>query len=311
MLENLETVVKNTLGDSYDSENLYIICLQGSSGSGKTTYAKYLEGMLKQKDYEVLLLHIDSFFNFESGSKEDEANYDFDNPATIRWDAIDNVLRDIINKKSEIHMYNRSKLDNEAEEKIHNPGFNIVIIEGLYSFNCFGKRRFNIEEFDPSRSEKMIKNEFVDNENYHLIKKSSRVQKSSGDFYKSIKIINIRFLTCFARLTSIRVQRDKIIRKLSFNEVYMRICNLIWPATVKWVYSKAFDCDVDIQHGNFNFKGIEMLSESLFEFFNVRDLDRKIEIPHDFSKSLSIKCLLGCDRIDGCDSLYLEDREIK
>lgn len=303
MLEELESVIKDTLGESYDPEILYFICLQGTSGSGKTTYAKYLVDVLR--DYKVFYLQIDSFFGFKSGSMEDEINYDFDNPATLRWDAIDNVLEDIITGNSEISIYNRSSPNNKVNEKIKNPKFNIVVIEGLYSFNCFSKKRFNIQEFDPENSGKIISEEFIDNENYQLIK------KFKGKFYKDIKIINIRFLTCFARLASIRVQRDEIVRKLTFNEVFMRICNWVWPATVKWVYSNVFDCDVDIQHGNFNSDGMEKLSRALFDFFNVNNVDRKIEIPQNFKKCLSIKCLQGCDRIKGCNSLYVGDSEIK
>ncbi|KAF9764622.1 Uridine kinase [Nosema granulosis] len=302
MSKNLESVIRDKLGEIFDMDNLYIICLQGTSGSGKTTYANYLRDVLAKKKIDVYLIHIDSYFAFESGSLEDDPNFDFDNPGTIRWDILDTTLSDIINKKRTILVHNRSGDINE--EKIANPGFKVLIIEGLYSFNCLGKKKFNIAEFDPKNSDKKIATEYIENDNYKIL-------SSNKSPYKDIKIINIRFLTCFTRLTSVRVQRDMIQLKLSFNEIYSRICNWIWPSTVRWVFSNEFDCDIEIQHGNFNSGAIENLSDALFKFFKVGGEREKMKIALDLNAFSCIKCLIGCDGVESNRSLYLKDNENK
>lgn len=306
MTTTISTVLTKTLG-AYCKDNLYIICIQGASGSGKTTYSKWLEKTFNKAGIQTYLLHLDDFFNFSNGSKENDYNFDYDNPATIRWDAVDHVIRCLISKNKTIPSYTRSDLLDKHRGEIKNPGYNVVIIDGLYSFNCFGKERFNISQFDPFDSFKELSQEYVTNDNLLLINKSECKQEIPVDQYKKILILNVRFSICFKRLTNIRVQRDIEERKLTFNDVFPRICNFVWPATVRWVYSDKFKADINIQHGNFNRKAVENLSDDLFRFFNIKNSRFFMDIKTEITSCDKLKCTPGCDGGQDNCSLYLED----
>lgn len=307
-LQNMKSLIKDVittkLGEKFDPETLYFISVQGPTGSGKTTFSSILNIILKKFKLLPLLIHIDSFYQFVDNSLRDQSEFDYDNPKTIRWDAIDKAINSILKGEDKITLYERSQSVSEQIIDMPNKGYNIIILEGIYALNCLGKKKFNLDEFDPYHSIKEYKQEFIDNQMYSLLKDLS-VSTDPGRKWKSIKFLNIRFLLCEERLKYIRLRRDKKTRNLELGEVLPRLDKFIIPATSRWVYSKEFESDIEVQHGNYN-ETVKKLLESLYDFFEVEDLD--YQFPHDLnlSDSKSFKCTGLCEQIDS-NSLYLPD----
>jgi len=238
-LDGIRKMIQEHFGESYDPNQRYIICIQGATSSGKSTFSKKLHKMFTSNGINSYLLPLDSFYNVPDSPLEEKDEYDFDNPVSLNWESIQRVLEAIRDKKEVIPYYIRAKSHSGGGgiENVLNPKPNIVIIEGIYAFNSVNDKIFNLCEYNPYNSKKIIEKEYIDND-FHM-----------GDF----KILKIQMTHCASKLLSIRLGRDLVLGK-SKQSVIDRFYDKILPDTLKWVYSPVYTRYIRIVHGNFNVK---------------------------------------------------------
>ncbi|ORD96748.1 URK [Hepatospora eriocheir] len=131
-------------------EKIQVYLVQGPSCSGKTTLSKYLYNKLISIDIPTVLLSTDMYYKtFKDKLTYDKIiGYDFDNPAALNWDALSDTFKAYGTRQREIPISSYSFQTKKQEIfKIDNIYPKVIILEGIYSFNLFSKKFFNIKEF--------------------------------------------------------------------------------------------------------------------------------------------------------------------
>ncbi|KAF9760569.1 Uridine kinase [Nosema granulosis] len=303
MNEALSTIINTRFGQEYDPKTLYFISIQGATGSGKSTISKYLHKILSLK-FIVQLIHLDSFYTFVDNSKRDLTKFDFDNPSTINFLGARKALKSIIDQKETFTLYKRSQKEADVPIETENKGINIVIIDGIYAFNCLDKKMFNIEEFTAEGQKENLEREYINNPLYEYI---TEIQQTGR--WNAVKTLRIRFNMCFEKLSELRIERDAYERDLPRDEVTTRLDTFVLPATLRWVHSEEFERDIEIQHGNFNQQGVEDLTKAIFNFFKIVEYEKKLPLTLDFSKICDTKCTHECGKGEKV-SVYVADEKI-
>lgn len=273
-------------GEKYDDNNLYFISIQGPTSSGKTCLSNNIKSLLS--DRKPYLIRLDDFNMARDGVYEDVNNLDFDNPKILNWEGIYGVINSLIRKDSLIPVCERSNKTSNNFTYVENTGYNLVIIEGLYAFNCHNKRIFNLKEFDVYNSGKYIENEYVENEQIIDF-------RTVLNGYNNIKILNIRLALCKSKMYNLRFKRDKILRNLSDQLIIDRFNRFIWPDTLRWVYSSIFKHDISIRHGNFNNIELPNLKKSLGKYFGCTQNSLELfkdDLTNEYMVDCSGECLL-------------------
>lgn len=77
-----------------------LIIVAGCSGSGKTTVAKRIKDIFKQKDAQIICL--DHFYKKSASAmpKLENGHPNFDHPKSFDWTLLKNCLKDLINDKT-------------------------------------------------------------------------------------------------------------------------------------------------------------------------------------------------------------------
>lgn len=296
---NLLSHVKKCLNGSYDPAKKYLIAIQGSSSSGKSTIASNLYRLLQAFGIECFLLEIDKYYKtFETPDKDGDRQehikkYDFDNPAAIDWTKVYGVLKAIEQEEEYIPTYEYSfitKISN-GPYNIINPKPRVVIVEGIYALNTINDQVFDINMFDPHNSNKVIKKEFVKNQN-----------KLQG--FENIKI---RLMMCKEKSLRIRTGRDMIQRGKTKEMATYQFNNQVWPATIKWVNNSIFQEDIKLIHGSFNDKKARvMLATFSFYFTGKYVIYKETQYDTDCSETYDVDCSGECSE-KTCFCVTLDD----
>jgi uridine kinase len=281
-----DNLCSSKFGDSYDENSLYFISIQGPTSSGKSSLSNSIKSLLSSR--KAYLIRLDDFYMIRDNAYEDVDNLDFDNPNILNWRNIYDVINSIIGKDALIPLYQRSTEACNKLTYVENIGYNLVIIEGLYAFNCLNEKIFNLKEFDIYDSDRYIENEYVENE--QIID-----YRSIGNGFKDIKFLNIMLTLCKSKMYSLKTKRDRISRNLPYQVILDRLNKFIWPDTLKWVYSEIFKHDIVIRHGNFNDFEITKLKKSLVKYFGCTQKSSDVfkdDLKREYLIDCSGECLL-------------------
>lgn len=287
--QNIFTILYKCFGQQYDDNKKYVISIQGSSSSGKSTLADSLYNVLVASGIECFLLHLDGYYKTTENKIK---GYDFDNPAALDWDKIDNVLKAIENNDLLLPLYEYSFITkiSSGPYMTKNNKPRVVIIEGIYAFNTINDKVFNVKEFDPTNSQKQIVNKFVDNE---------RQMK--------FKILKVRLTLCKTKSLEVRIGRDMLQRNKNREDAIEQFNTQVWPATQNWVNSSQYREDIRIVHGSFNEEKIRLFIASISYYFTNRMISyQKLTYDMDMRSLFYTKCSSECKNISD-SRLILED----
>lgn len=281
--------IRRCFGKKYDKNDQYIICIQGSTSSGKSVFAKNLIEFLGENGLKTKYIQLDNYYYKQLNPDQDESNYDYDNPGSLDWDGIFKLVSDIIEKKTLLtyHVYNKNYKDPVKIEKKLNTYANVIIIEGIFSFNVVNEKIFNIKEFNPYDTNKKIANAYV----------------SNPLNFKNTKILKIKMTLCKSKMYSIRLKRD-LYRGRIKEEIERRIQTMIIPDTMKWVYSDVYNNYINVVHGNFNKEKAYMLLFEIGMFFAEKPKEHAFALEKDYWNEFSVPCSGECNFISN-DSLQL------
>jgi uridine kinase len=289
--EEVRKVIRECFGDRYDPSRRYLICIQGATSSGKSVFSETLHRLFSMKGIESHVMGLDAYYNTPDNPLSEEDEYDFDNPASLNWDNIFSVMEAFRDGLKTIPHYKRPRNHGEAVvvTEVPNPMPRVLIVEGVYAFNTVDSRVFNIGEYDPYDSRREIQQEFASRE------------PGTGDF----RILKILMTQCRSKLYQIRLKRDLLVGKPR-QAVVNRFNKMIFPATLRWVYSDVYSGYIKIVHGNFNRKKIKLMTDELSQYFFGQEAGIEGEYKEDLSREFSVECSGECN-VDGHARLVLGD----
>ncbi|KCZ81752.1 hypothetical protein H312_00792 [Anncaliia algerae PRA339] len=232
-------------------ENLKVICIQGPSASGKSTLCDSIRFLLRAAGKEVFVLNIDNFLQTKPKNVD---YYDFDSPATIQWNKVNEILKAFDNKEEKLAIYRYSYKDSESSGPvlIDNKNPEYLIVEGLYAHYLFSDYFFDIENISPLKSHDQIADVYVKN-NFK---------------FNNFSVLKIAFSISKEKMMEIRVKRDSQKRKIDSSFVEWQINEQTWPATEKWVYNyEITQPDLILENGSFNYDGLISLKKGFIKFW--------------------------------------------
>lgn len=290
--ERIRDVVHECFEGPYDPGKRYIICIQGPTSTGKTTFAKRLHGLLSRGGISTYAFGLDSYYFKPLNPDLDEEGYDFDNPGALDWKNIFDVLKALRDKEPFIqrNVYSISSYGEVSVVREANSMPNVIIIDGVQAFNTISSKIFNIKEFDPYDTEKAISNEFVDS------------FLRMGDF----KILKVLMTNCASRILSVRLKRDELMGRKR-DAIVKRFYSKTFPSTLRWIYSPLYSNFIKIIHGNFNHEKVELLMDELSLYFFGRKIATDESKEMDLSNELGVECTGECE-YGGKASIVLDDK---
>ncbi|ELA41736.1 uncharacterized protein VICG_01240 [Vittaforma corneae ATCC 50505] len=228
MCPKSDNFVKNIFGGDFDPKKKYVIAIQGVSTSGKSTFVEKLKDVLAnrcRKSCKVVAVSTDNFYMdnpFKTQSQEEIGRYDFDNPAAIDWNAMFKCFKSYLSddKKCTKSSYDFiSKI--RSETQIENPGFNVIIVEGIFAHNLFNEKIFNVSQYDSFNSAKEVTAPYIENTYINKLPK--------------FKILKLFLDLDKETMLRARIRVDRLRSKMSKEESIARFNNFVYPATLKWV----------------------------------------------------------------------------
>ncbi|KAH9412165.1 hypothetical protein HK407_01g00570 [Ordospora pajunii] len=297
-VKDVRQVIYKYFDGCYDPGRRYIICIQGATSSGKSTFAKSIHRMLSDNGISSYILPLDAFY-FDSFNSDPAASvsfneeYDFDNPASLNWKNVFDVLKAIRDEEPYIGYSLYCKENGIAEVRYDkNPKPRVLIIEGIFAFNTINEKIFNIAEFDPCNSNKDIEEEFIDR------------KMGMGDF----RVLKVFMGHCASKILSVRLKRDLAIGR-NKDKVLNKFFAMTLPSTLRWIYSPIYSGFIKIVHGNFNAKKANMVLDELGQYF----LNKKVAIPDakevNFVGEGEVECTGECITCGGAPEICLYDSE--
>lgn len=289
--EKVRRVIQKCFRGAWDAGKRYIVCIQGPTTTGKTTFSRRLYEMLRENEVNVYMLGLDSYYFRPLNPALDEEGYDYDNPAALDWQSVFGTLRALVEREPVIEhrAYSASCYGEFSTVQRANPMHSVVVIDGVQAFNTVSDRVFNIEEFDPHDSGKAIENEFVPG------------GTRTGDF----KVLKILMTGCASKILSAKLRRDKA-RGRQGDAIVKRFYSKTLPGMLRWIYSPVYTRFIKVVHGNFNAKKAKILMDELALYFLGRRADTKVPGEEDFSEEFSVKCSGEC-RYGGEPYVVLDD----
>ncbi|EPR78083.1 Uridine-cytidine kinase-like 1 [Spraguea lophii 42_110] len=244
--EEMNEKIKEKLTLEEDKKN--VIVIHGPSCSGKSTFANNLKKALDKQKISNILINLDHYYKTTTHRKENKY-YNFDNPGALDFDKAFETLKTIDDNLDQIPLYEADFV----EEVLKGPFFiknfkpRVIIFEGLYSFNLFNDKSFDIKEFNPftnESSDKLI----------HLYE------------YNNFSVFKIRFTVDEELQYRKKVERDVEERSRTLEFAMKQFKEQTLPATKRWVNLKDFTEDITIYNGNFKTRMIENLIKSIICF---------------------------------------------
>jgi uridine kinase len=258
--------------ESLDSNKKHIIAIQGCSSSGKTTLSQHLTKELTRSGIPNVLISLDNYYSTFTGTEEDVVNYDFDNPKALDWDAVRETLDSYSAEGKTVVEYKYSfKTRISTRVIVPNVYPKVIIIEGIFGFNIVNDKIFNIKEFDAYNSDKVIKQEYIEND----------------IDLNQYNILKIQMLLDKERMMNVRVERDVQSNNATREQSILRFNTKIWPSTQRWIYTKYNVGHIVIKDGTFNLDECDILSESILNYFD--SFNEKYSFKREMLGFLSLK----------------------
>ncbi len=122
----------------YKKETVKIVFISGPSSSGKTTFAKRLAIQLSVIGFKPVVISMDNYFlNRELTPRDENGNYDFENPKALDIQLFnENILDLIAGKEIKLPKFSFSEgkrfYDGTTMHLLDN---NIIIVEGIHGLN--------------------------------------------------------------------------------------------------------------------------------------------------------------------------------
>jgi len=241
--------------------NKCIVAIQGASCVGKTALTRSVAEMANGNKIRAVTIHMDDFYKtFPNRHPNDPSIYDFDNPAAYNWGQLRECINGYLEDRAVIRSstYDKNTMESATIE-IENIQPQIIIIEGLYTFNLFNDDIFNIDEFDEyDSSSKLIENEYIRNET----KLYKKMKEMTGN--GTINLITVKMTLDTPTLKSRRFRRDKTDHNRNEAESAQRYENYILPATERWIYSgRNLKYDLELNGKSEMKKNLERLFEKI------------------------------------------------
>lgn len=221
-------ILQQCFGSHFKPDQKYVIAVQGCSTSGKSTFANELFDAVKNHSDSLckpIILGQDDFYKHKPESKmnlSDPSTYDMDNPGSIDWKVFSETVKSLLRDDKIIKKYKYEYATSDrAEFEEINPGYNFIIVEGLFSHNLFNSTIFNIKEFDCIDSNKEIKNQFIPNE-FGFEKYNFKLLKIFLDIDKKTML-------------ETRINVDWNRDKRSKSESTRIFDQYVYPSTEKWI----------------------------------------------------------------------------
>jgi uridine kinase len=275
---DIRSAICRRLGTGFMDGQKYILCIQGISTSGKSTMARIVHDALVASGIRTYLLALDIFYSHADGAIEDLFEYDFDNPSALNWDNVFRVVKAIGSDAPFIPRYARTSRGSELVGQVPNFMPDVLIVEGVNAFNVVEERIFNVAELDPIDSGKKVESEYV---------------KNSLDL-SPFKVIKIHLALCKSKAASIRVARDGVLRNLSSKDVLRRFNSQVWPAAERWGWSSTDKERIQVVHGMFNARAVDVMEELVY-FFSGRQVGLAGAFDgHDMSEAFAVPCSGEC-----------------
>ncbi|KCZ77209.1 hypothetical protein H311_01784 [Anncaliia algerae PRA109] len=235
--------------------NMKVICIQGPSASGKSTLSDAIRFLLRTAGKNVFVLNIDNFYRTKPKNNE---YYDFDNPGTILWDKVYEILQAFDNKEDKLNIYRYSFQNAESTGpiQIDNKKPEYLIIEGLFAHYLFADHFFDTKNVTPQKRLNEIENSFVKNtfkfNNFSVLKIALTISKD--------------------KLLDVRLKRDTQKRKKNIDLIKWQVNEQVWPATEKWIYKyEITKPDLVIDNGSFNFDDLIVFKKGLIKFWKLNE----------------------------------------
>ncbi len=248
-------------------EQPLLIALQGASCSGKSTFANSLEEYLKNNEFNVMKIGVDSYYKAINPDPEVIKKFDFDNPAAIDWDLMRKTFDDLRERRQKVTLnkidYVKCTSESYQEENSYP---DVIIFEGIYALNLFNKKIFNVEKYDcmklPSQE---ISEEYIDN---------------PDDFSQDFNIVRIFFKIDKETMFKIRLERDikegrhKLAKEESREKFveYLtpKFDQKIWPSTERWV-NFVEQANFIVPSGSRNLEACEILRNGIFSWLKCKN----------------------------------------
>lgn len=256
MSTDLSKVIKYRLGSNFIHGNKYVIAIQGCTTSGKSTLANCFYEELKKNGSKPFIFNVDNFYKDQSNNKDivtGKVAYDYDNPAAICWDSFVKAFKSIIKNEKTIkkYIYNFATKKRTVMEE-ENPGYDVVIVEGIFGHNIFNENIFNISEYDCYNSKKHIKKPFIPN-NYNL-----------GDFHILKIYLNLKNETILNSRVAVDSRRDQKTPE----ESEKMVRTFVLPSTDKWVRPTACNSsDIVLPNGTRDVHECSNVFKAISHFF--------------------------------------------
>lgn len=223
-----DSFVRTVFGGDFDPKKKYVIAIQGVSTSGKSTFVKKLKDVLVDRcrmSCKIMTVSTDNFYindPFKEKTQEEISRYDFDNPASIDWYAMFDCFKSYLSDdkkciKSSYDFISKTR----SETTVENPGFNVIIVEGIFAHNLFNEKIFNIPQYDSLNSAKEITVPYIENTYVNKL--------------PSFKILKLFLDLDRETMLRARIRVDRLREKISKDESIARFNNFVYPATLKWV----------------------------------------------------------------------------
>lgn len=253
--------VKNIISQKLTGNNkIDVILIQGASCAGKSMFCNYLYKHLKQVK-RIVKISTDNYYRSPGFNYKDPMVklYNFDNPCAIDWNSLAKTLEGYLNKESQI-VGSTYDFITQIRKDIIIPNIypDIILIDGIYSFNLFNKNMFDITRLDPYKDIESHDTNVYTNNTYNFLEKFNvlKIQlKISKEYAKKIRIerdIKKRFKDCSSEF---------------INMLEYKFEKMIWPASEKWIYSPENTSDIEIPLGTMNLEFCYLVWNALFKFY--------------------------------------------
>ncbi|ORD93688.1 URK [Enterospora canceri] len=222
------------------SKTILFILIQGSTCSGKTSFADYIDAILSPH-LRIERIALDEYYKKRDFLFTDPVarNYDFDCPAAFDWDDIAATITGYVTNDRLIRCISFDfATQRRAEYHKKNTNPDVIVVEGLYAFNLFNSSVFDCSRISCWKKPPENENELIENETGIAECRSIRILLQANK----------------KRVKELRAKRDQAERNTTAEteSLDVRLDEYVWPATEKWVHSAHSRVDYLIPDGSFN-----------------------------------------------------------
>jgi len=190
------------------NQDKLIICIGGSSGTGKSEQAHVLRDLCHENNKRVQIISLDNYYKIWENRNELRKKENFQNIGIqeIDWGLINNICKDFLkNKIVATIQYNIYTKDLESI-RWNGENIDILIIEGLYAnYIDHGNIKFHLEgDINQTEEFRLVRNkEILNGDRQEVLKKE---QKAINDLKKDTDYL----ITFNGHIEEVRRTKDKL-----------------------------------------------------------------------------------------------------